>query len=69
MRVGDRRALEDAMWHFRTLPTARVGQSELNDLPITSAEFDQLEAFLRTPEGPIDALAKYSRPPKIAKVN
>jgi len=69
MRVGERRALEDVMWHYRTLPMARVGQSELNDLPITSAEFDQLEAFLLTLEGPIDAPAKYLRPPETAKVN
>ena len=53
------------MWHYRTLPTARVGESELNDLPITSTEFDQLEAFLRTLEGPIDAPAKYLRPPAV----
>lgn len=53
------------MWHYRTLPTARVGESELNDLPITSTEFDQLEAFLRTLEGPIDASAKYLRPPAV----
>ncbi|MBI3434461.1 MAG: cytochrome-c peroxidase [Proteobacteria bacterium] len=63
MRSGDRRTLEDVMWHYRTLPQARVGKSELNDLPITATEFDQLEAFLRTLEGQIDAPALYLRPP------
>jgi cytochrome c peroxidase len=63
MRVGDRRLLADVMWHYRTLPNARMGQSELNDLPITQTEFDQLEAFLLTLEGLIDAPAKYLRPP------
>ena len=29
---GDRRLLEDVLWHYRTLPNARVGKSELNDL-------------------------------------
>ena len=51
------------MWHYRNLPRARVGESELNDLPITGVEFDQLEAFLRTLESPIDAPAKYLRSP------
>jgi cytochrome c peroxidase len=63
MRVGDRRGLADVMWHYRTLPMARIGESELNDLPITQTEFDQLEAFLRTLDGPIDAPARYLRPP------
>jgi cytochrome c peroxidase len=69
MRIGSRRTLEDVMWHYRTLPIARVGQSELNDLPITSTEFDQLEAFLRTLDGPINVPPKYLRPPETAKVN
>jgi cytochrome c peroxidase len=63
MRTGSRNTLEDVMWHYRTLPRARIGQSELVDLPITSTEFDQLEAFLRTLDGPINAPAKYLRPP------
>ena len=69
MRAGDRRLLEDVMWHYRTLPKARVGKSELNDLPITATEFEQLEAFLRTLDGPIDAPAKYLRPPEPARLN
>ncbi len=63
MRIGNRRALEDVMWHYRTLPTARAGKSELVNFSITGTEFDQLEAFLRTLEGPIAAPAKYLRPP------
>lgn len=63
MRTGSRNTLEDVMWHYRTLPRARIGQSELVDLPITSTEFDQLEAFLRTLDGPINAPARYLRPP------
>ena len=69
MRSGDRRLLEDAMWHYRTLPMARVGQSELADLPISPAEFLELEAFLRTLDGPIDAPARYLRPPGPPTVN
>jgi cytochrome c peroxidase len=69
MRVGNQPRLEDAMWHYRNLPKARIGQSELNDLPITGVEFEQLEAFLRTLEGPIDAPAKYLRPPPTPNTN
>jgi cytochrome c peroxidase len=69
MRVGDRHLLEDAMWHYRTLPMARIGQSELPDLTISPAEFLELEAFLLTLNGPIDAPAKYLRPPPPVTVN
>jgi len=69
MRTGDRRRLEDVLWHYRTLPDARVGVSELNDLPITATEFEQVEAFLRTLDGSIDAPAKYLRPPEPVRVN
>jgi cytochrome c peroxidase len=63
MHIGSRRSLNDVMWHYRTLPTARVGKIELDSFTITGAEFDQLEAFLRTLDGTIDAPAKYLRPP------
>jgi cytochrome c peroxidase len=69
MRTGSRNRLEDVMWHYRTLPMARVGESELVDLPITPTEFDQLELFLRTLDGPIDAPERYLRPPESAKMN
>jgi cytochrome c peroxidase len=69
MRAGDRRALEDVMWHYRTAPVARVGTSELDNFTITGTEFEQLEAFLRTLEGPIDAPAGYLRPPQPARVD
>ena len=69
MRTGAAARLEDVMWHYRTLPTARVGQSELADLPITPTEFDQLEAFLRTLDGPIEAPAGYLQPPRPIPLN
>jgi cytochrome c peroxidase len=69
MRAGDRRLLEDALWHYRTLPNARVGKSELNDLPISATEFEQLEAFLRTLDGAIDAPPRYLRPPEPVPLN
>jgi cytochrome c peroxidase len=69
MRVGDRRAIEDVLWHYRTIPDARIGENELATFTITATEFEQLEAFLRTLEGPIAAPPKYLRPPESARVN
>ena len=63
MHIGSRRSLNDVMWHYRTLPAARIGKTELDSFTITGAEFDQLEAFLRTLDGTIDAPAKYLQPP------
>ena len=69
MRTGNRRLLADVLWHYRTLPHARTGVSELADVPITDVEFLQLETFLRTLGGPVDAPAKYLRPPGPARLN
>lgn len=64
MHIGNRRSLNDVMWHYRTLPAARIGKTELDSFTITGAEFDELEAFLRTLNGTINAPAKYLRPPE-----
>jgi cytochrome c peroxidase len=69
MHTGSVQALDDVMWHYRNLPSARVGKSELEFFTITGAEFDELEAFLRTLDGPVDAPAKYLRPPDVAKLD
>ncbi len=69
MRSGNQRNLADVMWHYRTLPTARVGTSELTSIPITATEFEQLEAFLRTLDGPLDAPARYLRAPEPHRTN
>lgn len=66
MHIGNLRSLNDVMWHYRGLPAARVGQTELDSFTITGAEFDELEAFLRTLDGPIDAPARYLHPPEPA---
>jgi cytochrome c peroxidase len=66
MHTGSIATLEDVMWHYRTQPLARVGDSELENFTLTATEFLQLEAFLRTLEGPIEAPAHYLRPPESA---
>lgn len=64
MHTGQYPDLKAVMQHYRNRPESRLGESELDRLTISDAEFEQLEAFLRTLDGPIDAPAKYLRPPQ-----
>jgi len=63
MHAGQFQTLEDAIWQYRDVPSATVGQTELRQLSLADAQFKQIEVFLRTLDGPIDAPAKYLRPP------
>src|SRR5690242_4739411 len=63
MHDGSLRSLNDVMWHYRTLPKADVGKTELESFTITDSEFDELEAFLRTLDGTINAPPGYLRAP------
>jgi cytochrome c peroxidase len=63
MHTGAIPRLEDVTWHYRTRPAATVGTTELDEMTITATEFDQIEAFLRTLDGPVAAPARYLKPP------
>jgi cytochrome c peroxidase len=63
MHNGRIPTLEDVIWHYRTSSGGPVGQSELEAATLTGAEFDQLQAFLKTLEARPDAPAKYLKPP------
>jgi cytochrome c peroxidase len=64
MHNGSMGTLEDVTWHYRTSPAASLGKTELEPFVITDTEFDQLEAFLRTLDGPIAAPGKYLKAPE-----
>jgi len=64
MHAGQFGTLEDAIWQYRDVPHATVGQSELRQLSMTDAQFRQIEDFLATLNGPIRAPAKYLKPPE-----
>jgi cytochrome c peroxidase len=64
MHAGQFGTLEDAIWQYRDVPHATVGESELRDLTISDAQFRQIEDFLATLNGPIRAPAKYLKPPE-----
>lgn len=64
MHNGSMKTLEDVTWHYRNSPIAGLGKTELEPFVITDVEFVQLEAFLRTLDGPIAADKKYLQAPK-----
>ncbi len=63
MHNGSMRTLEDVTWHYRTSPRAGLDKSELEPFVITDTEFVQLEAFLHTLDGPINAPKKFLKAP------
>lgn len=64
MHIGQYTSLEDVIWHYRDVPPATIGKSELRRLIMSDAQFRQIEDFLRTLDGPIAAPARYLRPPE-----
>ena len=63
MRDSSQPTIDDVTWHYRDRPAARTGVSELENFTITGVEFEQLDAFLRTLEGGVDAPERYLKPP------
>ena len=55
MDAGQLASLTDVLDHYNRAPAAVGGQSELRPLRLKAGELRQLEAFLRTLSGPIDA--------------
>ena len=63
MHTGQYPDLEAVMQHYRDRPESRIGETKLDRLTISDGEFAELQAFLRTLDSPVDAPAKYLRPP------
>lgn len=63
MHAGQFQTLEDVIWQYRDVPPATVGVTELKRLPMSDAQFRQIEDFLRTLDGPIRAPAHFLKPP------
>jgi cytochrome c peroxidase len=63
MHIGQYQSLEDVIWHYRDVPPATIGESELHSLSMSDAQFRQIEDFLRTLDGPIAAPEHFLRPP------
>jgi len=63
MHAGQFQTLEDAIWQYRDVPPATVGETELTRLPMSDAQFRQIEDFLKTLDGPIRAPEHFLKPP------
>ena len=57
MHAGQFASLREVLEHYNRAPEAPAGHSELQPLGLSEQELAQLEAFLRTLSGPIEAAA------------
>jgi cytochrome c peroxidase len=55
MHAGQFVTLEEVLNHYNTAPEAPAGHSELEPLNLTEEEIEQIIAFLKTLDGPINA--------------
>ena len=64
MHSGDFPTLAEVLDFYNHPPEAELGQSELNPLYLNTTELSQMESFLKTLIGPVDAQEKYLLPPQ-----
>jgi len=64
MHSGDFPTLTEVLEFYNSPPEAKLGQSELKPLFLTKKEIIQMESFLKTLIGPVDAQEKYLLPPQ-----
>jgi len=64
MHTGEFGTLEKVLWHYNQRPAAMVGRTELEQLTLAGTQFEQINAFLLTLDGPINAPARFLRPPE-----
>ncbi len=63
MHAGVFASLEEVLKHYNTAPPASVGRSELAPLNLSEQELEQLEAFLRTLDSPVNAETRWFKRP------
>ena len=64
MHAGQFATLEEVLNHYNTAPEAPVGHSELEPLELSQKEIEQIIAFLRTLDSPINAEPRWLVPPQ-----
>lgn len=67
MHAGQFATLEDVLSHYNTAPAAPSGHSELEPLHLTQKQVEQIIAFLKTLDGPINADPKWLTQPDLPK--
>jgi len=63
MHSGQFSTLAEVLTHYNTAPAGSTGHSDLAPLGFSAQELSQLEAFLRTLSGPVNAPAELLAPP------
>jgi cytochrome c peroxidase len=63
MHAGQFKTLKQVLEHYSHAPSAPTGKSELKPLNLSSLEQQQLEAFLKTLEAPVNADARWLADP------
>lgn len=66
MHSGQFATLDDVLRHYNTAPESPAGHQELGPLHLSDTHLDQLEAFLRTLTGPLDAEERWLQAPEQA---
>jgi cytochrome c peroxidase len=64
MHAGQFATLEEVLNHYNTAPEAPAGHSELEPLKLSQREIEQIIAFLKTLDSPIDAEAQWLTAPQ-----
>jgi cytochrome c peroxidase len=64
MHAGQFATLRDVLDHYNRAPAAPEGHGELKPLHLSERELGQLQAFLRTLSGPVDAAPRWLRGPE-----
>ena len=67
MHAGQYQTLSEVMKHYAEPPSTKVGMSDLLPVDLNAAELVQLEAFLKTLDGPINAAPELLVPPTRVK--
>jgi cytochrome c peroxidase len=66
MHAGQFATLEEVLAHYKSAPESPAGHSEIEALDLTQLELDQLVAFLKTLDGPLNAEQEWLTPPQLA---
>jgi len=64
MHAGQFATLREALEHYRRAPAAPQGHGELKPLALSDSQLGQIEAFLRTLSGPLDAEPRWLAAPR-----
>jgi cytochrome c peroxidase len=63
MHAGQFKSLQEVLEHYSNAPSSPTGQSEIKPLNLSSVEMQQIQAFLKSLEAPVNADAQWLEDP------